>query len=129
MSSTNSPLPGTENLRLPETEGSPVLSLDVLRGIALLGILVISIWEFGGFTGNEQSYYIEGPHGGNFRLMATVSILFEGKMLSLLAMVFGAGTLLFLRKKEFSVAIPPADAYIRHQLWLIGFGLINAFIL
>jgi uncharacterized membrane protein YeiB len=26
-----------------------IFSLDVLRGIALLGILLISIWEFGGF--------------------------------------------------------------------------------
>ncbi len=104
-------------------ENDRLFSLDVLRGIALLGILVISIWEFGGFTTNEQTFYIAGWHGGNYKL------LFEGKMRALFALVFGAGIILFLRKKEHPSPLSPSDAYIRRQLWLIVFGLFNAFIL
>ncbi len=110
----------------PETRN---YSLDTLRGIAILGLLIVSIWQFGGFTTNQQNFYTGGWHGGNFKLMAIVSILFEGKMAALFAMVFGAGILLFLQKKEHPVPISNADAYIRSQLWLMGFGLINAFIL
>ena len=108
---------------------SRIFSLDVLRGIALLGILVISIWEFGGFTANERAFYQTGTHGGNYKLMTLVSILFEGKMRALFALVFGAGIILFLQKKDHPVPISPADAYIRRMMWLMVFGVFNAFIL
>jgi uncharacterized membrane protein YeiB len=50
-----------------DSASSRIFSLDVLRGIALLGILVISIWEFGGFTANRQTFFRTGTHGGNYR--------------------------------------------------------------
>ncbi len=106
-----------------------IFSIDVIRGIALLGILFISVWEFGGFTRNQQLYYQTGPHGGNYKLWTSISILLEGKMRGLFAIAFGAGILLFTRKKDHPVPISEGDAYIRRMLWLIAFGLINAFIL
>ncbi len=105
------------------------ISLDVLRGIALLALLITGIWEFGGFNANQQAFYRNGPHGGNFKLYAAVSILIEGKMMSLLALVAGAGIVLFMQKKERPVSLPAADAYIRRQIWLLIFGVFNAFIL
>ncbi|MGB5028256.1 MAG: DUF418 domain-containing protein [Chitinophagaceae bacterium] len=108
---------------------SRLFSLDVLRGIALLGILVISIWEFGGFTSNEQTFFRQGTHGGNYKLLSIVSILFEGKMRALFALVFGAGIILFMQKKEHPAPLAAPDAYIRRQIWLIIFGVFNAFVL
>jgi uncharacterized protein len=102
--------------------------LDVIRGVAVLGLLVTSIWEFGGFTPNMHIYYQRGPHGGNYALLTAISILFEGKMLALFALVFGAGIVLFLTKKH-PTKIEAADLYIRRQLWLLFFGLFVAFIL
>ena len=118
-----------QTMAIPNDKFPQFFSLDVLRGFALFGVLVISIWEFGGFTNNEQLVYHHGTHGGNYKLMTVVSLLFEGKMLSLLALVFGAGVLLFLQKKEHPVAIGSADAHIRRMMWLIAFGVFNAFIL
>jgi uncharacterized protein len=92
-------------------------------------MLLISIWEFGGFTNNEQLFYRTGTHGGNYKLMTIISILFEGKMRALFAILFGAGILLLLQKKEHPVAISTGDVYIRRMLWLMGFGVLNAFIL
>ncbi len=108
---------------------SRIFSLDVLRGISVLGILIISIWEFGGFTVNQQNFFRLGTHGGNYKLLTAISILFEGKMGGLLALVFGAGIILFMQKKEPAVSIAAADAYIRRQVWLLIFGVINAFVL
>src|SRR5882757_7075459 len=87
---------------------SRIFSLDVLRGIALLGILVISIWEFGGFTINKQTFFRTGTHGGNYNLLSFVTIVFEGKMRALFALVFGAGIVLFISKKNHpsSVSVP-----------------------
>jgi len=108
---------------------SRLFSPDVSRGFALFGLLLISVWEFGGFTTNEQLFYHQGTHGGNYKLMTVVSLLFEGKMSALMALVFGAGILLFLQKKELPVSISHADAYIRRMMWLMAFGVFNAFIL
>ena len=129
MHSTDRPLSGRESPAVSGYNESRLFSLDVMRGIAILAILLVSIGEFGGFNINEKAFYITGTHGGNFKLMSAISMLFEGKMRALLALVFGAGILLFLQKKEFPVSITPADAYIRRQLWMIGLGLVNAFIL
>jgi len=118
----------------PPASPSPVdernFALDVIRGIALFGILFISIREFGGFTLNEQVRYItSSSHGGNYKLLSLVSLLFEGKMTGLLAIIIAAGMILFLQKKEHPVAIGNTDAFIRQQIWLMIFGLFTAFII
>ena len=120
----------THSSVFPSATDERNFALDVLRGIALFGILFISIRDFGGFTPNEQIRYITSPsHGGNYKLLTLVSLLFEGKMTGLLAMIIAAGLVLFLQKKEHPVAIDNADALIRQQIWLMIFGLITAFII
>ena len=127
MSLSSSPPAANSITRIDPTR---IFSLDVLRGIALLGILIVSIWEFGGFISNEQLFYRQGAHsGGNYKLLTAISILFEGKMLSLFVMVFGACIILFLQKNENKGAIATPDLYIRRQVWLIVFGVVIAFIL
>jgi uncharacterized protein len=108
---------------------SRIFSLDVLRGIALLGILVISIWEFGGFSTNKQTFFRIGTHGGNFKLLSFVSMIFEGKMRALLSIAFGAAIVLFMSKKEQPSTISVSDLYIRRKLWLLIFGIFNAIVL
>ncbi len=112
-----------------DTGSSRVFSLDVIRGIALIGILVISIWEFGGFTANKQTFFRAGYHGGNYNLLSFVSIVFEGKMRALFSLVFGAGIILFLSKKNNPSKFSESDLYIRRMLWLMLFGILNAVIL
>lgn len=110
-------------------EPSRIFSIDVLRGIALLGILVISIWEFGGFTANKQTFFRTGTHGGNYNLLSFVTIIFEGKMRALFALLFGAGIILFISKRDESSTVSYPDLYIRRMLWLMLFGIFNAVIL
>jgi uncharacterized protein len=100
--------------------------LDVLRGIAVLGGLLVSVWMFGGFTENRQVQLFEYPHGYNYKLFSIIVLLFQGKMLALISLVFGAGIVLYLSKsnKQSNLAVP--DLYIRRQMWLLAFGLLNA---
>lgn len=110
--------------------GSPprILSLDVLRGLAVLGALAVSIWVFGGFSLNKQIQLLTHPSGGNYRLFATVSLLLEGKMMALICLVFGAGMVLY-RAKQMQDNLPKAHDYIvRRQMWLMAFGILNAII-
>lgn len=106
-----------------------LFSMDVIRGVAILGILMISVWEFGGFTQNEQNLYRTGTHGGNYTLMNMVSIFFQGKMRALFALLFGAGILLYMQKQQRPSTLSAADAHIRRMIWLMVFGVVNAFIL
>lgn len=110
-------------------DSSRLPQLDLLRGFAILCMLFISIWEFGGFSNNQQLFYRTGTHGGNFNLLTTVSVLFEGKMRALLALVFGAGIVLYVSQKTKEQDPRYPDLYIRRMIWLGVFGLINAFVM
>jgi uncharacterized protein len=103
-------------------------SLDVIRGIAILGALFVSIWIFGGFTANEQTGLLQRSKGLNYRLFGTVDLLLEGKMRALIAIVFGAGMILFMSKETLKGQVSIADLFMRRQFWLMLFGLINAIV-
>jgi uncharacterized protein len=114
---------------LTEKNETRIKSIDVIRGIALLGILLISIWEFGGFHKNEETRLRLLEKGLNYQSIAAILILVEGKMRALFALVFGASMLSYFQKTAHPGLVNPQELYIRRQLWLIGFGLLNAIVL
>ena len=105
-----------------------VSALTTLLGIGLLGALLISIWVFGGFTPNMQTKLLSSPKGFDFRLYSTMSLLFEGKMIALISIAFGAGMVLFLKKPNDAGKPSRADLFIRRQFWLLVLGVLNAVI-
>ena len=113
---------------IPTLLSPRIPSLDILRGIAVLGALFISIWIFGGFSANQQNGLLIKSKGFDYRLFGTVDILFNGKMRAIIAIVFGAGMILFLSKENKKNQLRSADLFIRRQLWLIILGLVNALI-
>ncbi len=120
----------TPNSRTKSFDHQPrIFSLDVIRGIALLGILLISIWEFGGFSLNEQTRLRLLGKGSDFYIFTSVILLFEGKMRALFSLVFGAGIILYMQKPNQPGLPHTQELYIRRQMWLMGFGIINAFLL
>ena len=112
---------------VPENQ-SRIFSIDVLRGFALLGILIISIWEFGGFSVNEQTRLRLAEKGVDYNLYSSILILFEGKMRAIFALLFGAGIVLYLSKPA-QPLIQTQEFYIKRQMWLMAFGVVNAFVL
>ncbi|RIV18114.1 DUF418 domain-containing protein [Fibrisoma montanum] len=107
-----------------------IKTIDVIRGFALLGILLMNIPYFGlPFTHSTTLLNLPADHI-DYQTNAVVSTVFEGTMRALFSMLFGASALLFLAKPDapdrpYSVA----DYYYRRTLWLVVFGLFNAFIL
>lgn len=119
----------TANEESPESiKIKRIQSADVLRGIALLGALLVTIWTFGGLTVNMQKNLLMHPSGGNYRLFATIQLLFQGKMLALIAMIFGASMVAFFTIKKPAGKLAAADIFTRRQLLLILLGVINGFI-
>lgn len=111
-----------------ESGASRIFSLDVIRGIALLGILLISIWEFGGFSQNQQTGIRIGAKGSDHTVLVSLLFLFEGKMRALFSLVFGAGIILYMSKPNQLTLPTTQELYIRRQMWLMAFGLVNAFV-
>lgn len=107
----------------PVSESERLISIDVLRGIALLGILLMNIPFFA-----MPDYYSEewkaDPGTFNFWLRAFITIIFEGKMRALFSMIFGVGILLFTSGKDKVAAL-----FYRRMGWLIVFGLIDSHLL
>ena len=114
----------------PVDERARIESLDVLRGFALLGILLINILSFGLHSAGTFNPLI--PVGEtamdeflNLSTWASMSVLVEGAMRCLFSMLFGAGVLLLMSKRKIGTK---ALHYKRH-LWLLAFGLVDAFLL
>jgi uncharacterized protein len=105
-----------------------IQAIDVLRGIAVLGGYFTAVWLFGGFTQNKQNGLLNGGKGWDYQLFYAVNLLLEGKMMALIAIVFGASMLLYLFKGKQKLQLYNQEFFIRRQLWLLAFGLINALV-
>ena len=68
--------------------------------------------------------------GINFKTWYFIEWFLEGSQRGLFSMLFGASTILFISRLEKRTdGLWPADYFFRRQLWLLVFGLINAFVL
>ncbi len=108
----------------PISEASRITTIDMLRGFALLGILLMNI---PGFSMAQFSFEIfkNDPSNPNFWLYEFIGIVFEGKMRAMFGMVFGAGVLLFIANKGTKGSSVHVLFY-RRMFWLLLFGLIHA---
>jgi uncharacterized protein len=108
----------------PVSDAQRLRLLDALRGVAVLGILLMNIPGFA-----MPNYFSESFKSDltsiNFWLNAVITVLFEGKMRALFGMIFGAGVLLFVSKKE-QTGRPVTGLFYRRMIWLVLFGLIHA---
>ncbi|MDP2238362.1 MAG: DUF418 domain-containing protein [Bacteroidales bacterium] len=105
-------------------------SLDVIRGIALLGILLMNINGMGLPFAYSDPTIAGGADGLNLKVWIVNNMLFEGTMRGLFTLLFGAGVILLTSRLEKSGAgITTADIYYRRTLWLLLFGIVNVYVL
>jgi uncharacterized protein len=110
------------------SDHSHINSLDVLKGIAVLLALFVSIYAWGGFSEGMQSKLIGNPKGWHYRVYALISLLLEGKMRALISLTFGAGMILFLVRPHPGSNISSSELLVRRNMWMMLFGLFNAFV-
>ena len=116
-------------------ESGPVLgeerisAMDTLRGVAVLGILLMNILGFAyPFVASFDPRAGGGATGTNLWIWAANTALFEGKMRAIFSMLFGAGMLVLTsRLEQRGLGAQAADVYYRRLLWLLAFGLIHAY--
>lgn len=115
----------------PVIKSDRLHSMDVLRGVALLGILMINI-EF--FAQPFEKLINPGLSndfvGSNYYIWLFKELVFFGKMWSIFVILFGAGAfLLITRAEKRGRAAGIADIYYRRLFWLLLFALIHAYLI
>ncbi|MDQ3289739.1 MAG: DUF418 domain-containing protein [Bacteroidota bacterium] len=108
-----------------------ISSMDIIRGVAVLGILIMNVLAFG----------LPEAMGGNPTLFGTNKALNEGvwfvesaflngSMRGLFSLLFGAGVILLTSNRETqNSSLSIADIYYRRLLWLLAFGMADAYLL
>ena len=112
----------------PVTLGERIHSLDILRGIAVLGILLMNISSFamiGSAYFNPASW---GDFTGiNKTIWTFLHIFADQKFMTIFSLLFGAGIVIFAERclaKEYR----PAGYHYRRSFWLLVFGLLHAYL-
>lgn len=106
-----------------------IASLDVLRGVAVLGILAMNIVAF---AMPFQAYWNPRAYGGSEGidlLSWTVSfILVDGKMRGLFSFLFGASMMLII-DRALAKDEDPIPIHYRRMAWLFIFGLAHCYLI
>jgi uncharacterized protein len=121
--------PLTTNELKPTQNTSRINALDVIRGIALLGILLMNINGMGLPFSYSDPSILGHTEGLNYYVWLANELFFEGTMRGLFTILFGAGVILLTsRLINRGAGISTADVYYRRIVWLLLFGLINSWV-
>lgn len=106
-----------------------IATLDAVRGVAVMGILLMNIVDFAmpGYAYYFPTYY-GGAEGANFLAWAANYVLFDGKMRGLFTMLFGASTVL-IAERAFAAGESPARVTFARMFWLFVFGMIHTWLI
>lgn len=115
----------------PVSQSERITLLDSIRGMAILGILLMNIPYFGmapwlandlrlrdeiGTINEYVFWFVEGGMAGTQR--------------ALFSILFGAGILLFLGRQSTRVeGLAPADYFFRRQIWLMVISMFDVYVL
>jgi uncharacterized protein len=120
----------TQEILKPTSSAERISSIDIIRGVALLGILLMNITGFGLYKAYSNPTNSGGATGLNLGVWWINSMFFEGTMRGMFSMLFGAGILLFTsRSSENNRGSAVTDIFFRRLLWLLLFGVIHCYLL
>jgi uncharacterized protein len=106
-----------------------IATLDVVRGVAVMGILAMNIVAFAmPFQAymNPAAFGTEGP--ADLASWVFGFIFVDGKMRGLFSFLFGASMLLVIERAE-AKGEGAARIHFRRMLWLLLFGLLHLYLI
>jgi uncharacterized protein len=117
-------LPPTPTLAAP-THSDRLNTLDGLRGVAVMGILLMNIFSF---AMPSAAYFNPRAYGADSLIDDAVwsfnFILIDGKMRALFSLLFGASMLLFIERADAS-GQDSIKLHLRRMAWLFLFGALH----
>lgn len=121
--------PGQTPDQFASTSSVRIGSLDLIRGVAVLGILAANIVAFGQpFTAYMwPDAFTTGRSALDDTLWVAQFVLVDGKMRALFTLLFGAGMMLFMERAWARGS--SRWLQVRRLFWLLLFGLIHYFLI
>ncbi|MEL6842450.1 MAG: hypothetical protein AAFP02_04495, partial [Bacteroidota bacterium] len=101
-----------------------IISIDVLRGFALLGILIMNIVIFAMPTQAYFNPFVYELSGWDQVFFAINHVIADQKFMAIFSMLFGASTLLFIQSAEKKGKRAGLLFYLRN-FWLLLIGLMH----
>ena len=112
-----------------QSSADRLTSLDALRGLAVLGILVMNVQ---GFAMVSAAYVNPLAQGGldlaEWSVWALGRIFFDYKFIGLFSLLFGAGLALFITRAE-QAGRDGLSLHARRMVWLGLFGMLHAYLI
>ncbi|NBG87645.1 DUF418 domain-containing protein [Isachenkonia alkalipeptolytica] len=109
-----------------EARKKRIEALDILRGFALFGVLLVNLTMMHtsrtGFSVSRM-----GLEGINHLSALGIEVFFQGKFYTIFSILFGLGFFLFMNRKGKDIQSPEAlkPFFIRRMLALLFFGLLH----
>lgn len=115
----------------PISASERISSVDIVRGVAVLGILLMNIIGFAFHVAVYADPTVAGGATGlNWWVYAVNAVLVDGKMRGIFSLVFGAGVIVLTsRAVDRGAAADAADIHYRRMIWLMLFGIVHAYVL
>ncbi len=115
-------IPGTR----PVAPSERIASLDILRGLALCGVILMNIQSFGlVMTAYENPFHLRDLGALDRLVWGFQHHLVEGRAVSVFSMLFGAGVVISTQGQD-RLGLPSAGYFYRRYGILAGVGLLHA---
>jgi uncharacterized protein len=118
-----------ETRSVPVAATERITSIDTLRGVAVLGILVMNIYAFAmPFIAYQNPLAMGGTEWYNLGTWFFTHVFFDQKFLTIFAILFGAGLVMMATRAEAGDA-RYAGAWYRRNFWLLVIGAMHGYLL
>ena len=125
------PPSGVDTSARPQTPMSGrIASLDILRGVGVLGMLAVHmpLFAYVSLAPWNPTAYPEDLHGVNWWVWLGTYLLADGKFIAIFAMLFGAG-IIIVAGPSTNAASMVARMHFRRMTALLVVGLLHAYLL
>ncbi|MCK5168310.1 MAG: DUF418 domain-containing protein [Bacteroidales bacterium] len=113
----------------PTTSSERIISLDILRGFAILGILIMNIQSMSMINAAYLNPTAFGNLIGVNKLVWAIShVLADSKFMTIFSILFGAGIILFTDRLK-AKGVKSLNIHYRRTFWLLVIGLLHAYLL
>ena len=113
----------------PVAESDRYEAMDVVRGVPVLGILILNIQSF---AMPMAAYFnptaLGEPSASDFFIWSVNYVLADSKFMTMFSLLFGAGVLLMTGRIT-ERGGRPALIHYRRMFWLLVFGLAHAYLI
>jgi uncharacterized protein len=124
------PEPATPDMAAgPVASAERFVAIDTLRGVAVLGILVMNIYAFSmSFAAYQNPFADGGTEWYNLATWFFTHLFFDQKFLTIFALLFGAGLVMMSTRAE-ARGKPWRGIWFRRNAWLLLIGALHGYLL